>query len=132
MVEQRRGLWQQGPKTIIIVLAAGALLVAAGFFAWQSFLKPKDQIAENQATLQRVKAQAGAIFMLPEGDPVLIQIQDKQKLSGQPFYEKAEDGDYVLVYENAKYAIIFREKTKQVINANTIALGGESAPTPQN
>lgn len=132
MIEQRRALWQQVPKTIIIALAAGAFLVVAGFLAWQSFLKPKDQIAENQATLQRVKGQAGAIFMLPEGDPVLIQIKDKQKLSGQPFYEKAEDGDYVLVYEKAKYAIIFREKTKQVINANTIALGEESVQSPQN
>ncbi|HET9412012.1 MAG TPA: hypothetical protein VFO38_04135 [Candidatus Saccharimonadales bacterium] len=131
MIEQRRVLWQPGPKITIAVLAVGALLVVAGFFAWQSFVKPKDQIAENQSTLQRVKAQAGAIFMLPEGDPVLIQIQDKQKLSGQPFYEKAENGDYVLVYEKAKYAIIFREKTRQVINANTISIGEESAP-PQN
>lgn len=110
------------PSTLkaALIVIIGIAIVAAAFFAWQYFTTPKDDAAKNQATVKRVLAEVGAIYVLPEGEPSVIQIQDKDKLKDQLFYQKAQNGDYVLVYEKDKVAVIYRDSVKKVVNAGSI------------
>lgn len=111
-------------KLILIALAGIAVLVAA-YFAWQYFTAPKDDAAKNQATVKRVVAEVGAIYLLPEGEPSVIQIQDKNQLKDQPFYQKAENGDFILVYKKDKLAVIYRDTAKKIVNAGAIIVDSQ-------
>jgi hypothetical protein len=112
------------PLKIILIALAGIAILVAAFFAWQYFV-PKDDAAKNQATVKRVVAEVGAIYLLPEGEPSVVQIQDKGQLKDQLFYEKAENGDYILVYEKDKIAVIYRDTVKKIVNAGAITLGDQ-------
>lgn len=69
----------------------------------------------------------GAVIELPQGEvPTVAIVSDKSKLSGQAFFRKAENGDKVLIFANAKRAILYRPSVKRIIDVTTIDLN-ESA-----
>ena len=57
-----------------------------------------------------------------EDTPEIASITDKSKLSGQAFFDKAENGDYIVVFPNTKLALIYREKTNQIINSGPVTV----------
>ena len=66
---------------------------------------------------QEVIDKVGAHVDLPKGErPSIATVSNKEKLAGQPFFDKAENGDKVLIYENAKKAYIYRPSTDRVVN----------------
>lgn len=52
--------------------------------------------------------------------PTLAKVIDKDKLVEQAFFAKAENNDYILVFPNAKMALIYRESTNQIINSGPL------------
>lgn len=96
-------------------------LGAAGFF----YLQYKKAIEKKEVLVQdEVSAVTGKIrvFMeLPENEvPMLATITDLKKLKGQVFFEKAQSGDKVLVYEEAKKAILYRPSSNRVIEVTSL------------
>lgn len=94
---------------------------AAGFFFWQyTHLKNG---SSTQETTQRLVSKVGAIYELPSDEqPTVAQVQDKEKLKDQTFFAKAQNGDYILIFTNAKLALLYREKSHKLINVGPIAL----------
>src|SRR5690606_1734825 len=86
-------------KNIVIVVLA----VLCIFFAIQYF--SNDESAEEKA-LQKQKAtieKVGKLIDLPKGEePTIAIVKDKKALNDQPFFDKAKDGDTVLIYAIAK------------------------------
>lgn len=58
----------------------------------------------------------GQLMQLPEETPSLATVTDKSKLAGQEFFKTAENGDKVLVYINAKKAILFRPSLNKIVD----------------
>jgi len=54
-------------------------------------------------------------------------ITEKEKIAGQPFFEKSENGDKVLIYTSTGRAILYCPTTKKIINMTTVNL----SQTPQ-
>lgn len=108
-----------GAGVVIVLLAA-----AAGFFFWKYVsVKNDDPTSAAEEKSQRVTDKVGMLYQLPVGEePTVAQVQDKNKLSKQEFFDKAENGDYILVYKKARLAIIYRESIDKLINVGPISL----------
>ncbi|HSX30131.1 MAG TPA: hypothetical protein VLE73_06240 [Candidatus Saccharimonadales bacterium] len=108
-----------------LVLAGLCLVLAVGcsWFGWQL------RAQANQATANRpetIVGQVAKLIDLPKGEtPTIATVQDKAKLKDQAFFANAQNGDKLLIYAQAKKAIIYRATDHRVINVGPIAI---SAP----
>lgn len=130
MLEVNRGLKRPDTKIIIIIAAVIFVILAivAGFFAWQFFSLKDGPNKENEEAIARITTQVGMIYMLPSEKPTVAQVQDKEKLKDQAFFNKAENGDYILVYAETKLALLYREKDRKLVNVGPITLGDQNSP----
>lgn len=114
----------KGKLTLVVGAALIVIFAAvAGFFFWQwQSLKSDPKVAAEESS-QRILRKVGAIYALPTGEePTVALVQDKDKLKGQSFFDKAQNGDYLLMYSKAKVALIYREKDGKLINVGPISL----------
>ncbi len=67
---------------------------------------------------------------LPSGEtPTVAAVSDVSKLQGQQFFVNAKNGDQVLIYSNAKKAILYRPSTNKIIEVGPVNLTPSEAPT---
>jgi hypothetical protein len=77
---------------------------------------------------ERILKEVSMLAELPQGEiPTLLPISDKDKetIKTIEFFKKAAIGDYVLVYKEAKFAVLYRPSTYKIINMGpqTFSLG---------
>jgi hypothetical protein len=123
-------------KRLAIIIGA---IVVLGVIAWGVYSSVKLSNMQNPEYIeQQSKAETQAIvdkvsklIELPEGEPVLATVSDKAQLEGQPFFEKAENGDKVLIFTESSIAIIYRESTDKIINSGPIAITSDEVVEDQ-
>lgn len=120
--KRRRTLW---------VVAAGLAIVVFAVTASFLFVQSKDKSNESsrqagQVASDQIVAKVGELFELPKNEtPTVAQVQDKTKLAGQQFFANAENEDYILVYTQAKVALLYREKTNKLVNVGPVNIDGQ-------
>ncbi len=122
-------------KYLIPALVVGAiLLVGAGGFLFYQHQKTQSTNANPnnpQVAQQEVKklvSEVGKLIDLPTGeDPTVATVTDFTKLKDQPFFAKAKNGDKVLIYTNARKAILYDPNAKKVLDVAPINIGSSSA-----
>lgn len=97
---------------------AGLFLVGLGVYAVVNWTK--EPVRSNVLAAQTVE-EAAAINT--DEKPVVLYVTDKNKVA-QPFLDKAENGDEVRLYYQAKKAVLYRPSTYSVISV------GEFTPPP--
>lgn len=123
---------------VLLVLS----LAANGFLLWQ-YTEQRDELAEaeqtidlfrsdpesaQQANIEQYIEQVGQVYDLPEDEtPSLATVSDKEALDDQPFFERAENGDVVLIYPESQLAILFRPATGQLINMSSLEIDDSDA-----
>ncbi len=56
-------------------------------------------------------------FLLPSDElPTIATVTDPEKLKGQAFFSKAKTGDKVLIFTNAKEAILYSPSLDKIIS----------------
>lgn len=120
-------------KTKILIIAGVALLVVLGavaFYFYQQYASLKnDSAIQNKELAARITSEVGKMLKVPSGEePQVARITDPEKLKSQSFYADAQKDDFLIVYQKAGYAIIYREKDHMLINVDHV----EVAPTDQN
>jgi hypothetical protein len=106
------------PLVVVLSTLLFASLCAAGYFYYQYQQSPRVADAKEIAEL---KETVGGFFMLPEGEePTLATVTDREKLADQPFFERAENGDKVLIYSNSGRAILYRPNTQKIVDVTTV------------
>lgn len=106
---------------VIVVLAVLLLLAVgiAGYFYYQ-YRSAQPGVAEAKEIKQLTET-IGSFMVLPEGEePTLATVTDKEKLAEQPFFQKAENGDKVLIYTNSGRAILYRPNMKKIVDVTKV------------
>ena len=121
-------------KKISIVLYV-IVLAAVGGIAY--YFYHKYQTLKNnpgQAELNEVKVlveKVGKLIELPDETPTIATVLDKEKLKDQPFFKNAENGDKVLVFINAKKAILYRPSNNKIIEVAPLTIEeGSNSESP--
>ncbi len=126
---------------LILILAA-----APSFYFYNQYQKAQARLQnpslftqeETRALIDRV----GKLIQLPSDElPTVATISDREKLKDQPFFAQAKNGDKLLIYNEAKKAILYDPVSNKIIDVAPINIGTESAtatnsavtasPTPQ-
>lgn len=127
-------VFQRILKPIYFVsLFAIVALGAAGYFYYQySLVQKKLKTASPPDQNQVLISQISKLMELPPGEtPTIASVTDKDKLQNQPFFTKAQNGDRVLIYVDAKKAILFRPSLNKIIDVAPVNISSSSAsPTP--
>jgi len=123
---------QNMKRVVITILIVIALILAAStsyFFYQYQQLKRQYQ---NNATIQQVKqitTEVSKLMLLPKNEtPTIATVNDVTKLKDQPFFTNAKNGDKVLIYPNARIAILYNPTLHLIINVSPITLGNNTQP----
>ena len=117
-----------GKKILFIVgicIFIGAI-GAAGYFYYQYSVLKSNPATVAEEKSEKIIDKVGKLYALPDEKPTIAEISDREKLKGQAFFDKSENGDALLIFPNAKLAIIYRDKTNQLINVGPISLSEET------
>lgn len=127
---KRRRKGKKVITTILVIITLAMFGVSGVLFRKLQQYKKNPQVVAQEET-QYVVGQVSKLMSLPANEqPTLATVHDKDKLKDQPFFSDAQNGDKLLVYTNAKKAIIFRIKEDKIINVGPIAIDPSQA-TPQ-
>lgn len=118
----RKG-WKIASRVAVVVLVVGLAVFGAYYFKQYKDIKNNPISAEEAKNKEneRIVSAVGKLYNLPKDEqPTIFFVTDKNKLSDdykkQEFFQKAENGDYVLIYEKGKIAILYRPSTNQLVD----------------
>lgn len=110
----------------VVLLVVGLAGGAAVYFYMQyqnaqMLLKNPASALENEVKV--LVDQVGKIIELPKNEiPTIATVSDKSKLASQPFFQRAENGDKVLIYNAAKKAYLYRPKDNKMIEVSSLSV----------
>jgi len=116
--------FKQKKSTILILAGVIVLLLAViGVLVWKYQQANNNEASKNKETSKRVIAEVSKLYFVPTNEePTVALIQDKDKLGNQEFFKKANNGDYLLIYQKDKIALIYREKDNKLVNVGPVNL----------
>lgn len=117
-------------KVVMPLVALAALLVAGYFYNQVRVLKQDPQAVSRQEVADLV-AKVGKLVLLPEGEtPTVATVSDPEALKDQPFFSKAQAGDKVLIYAEAKRAVLYSATLNKVIDVAPLNIGNTKSVNP--
>lgn len=133
----------RGSKVIVIVLIVvviGFGLLLYGYIDAKreiAFLAtPEGQVEASQRLVAETLKAIGELILLPEGEetPFVFTIQNAEQLAAQePFYNKANDGDRLIVFSDR--AIIYNPTDNILVNVGPVtfqsAEDAQDSPPPE-
>ncbi len=120
---------------ILIIVVAGAAGSVYFYNNYQSSQEELDKLKKDPNTLAKQESKdlvdkVGKLVELPKGEnPTIATVADKSKLAKQPFFAKAKNGDKVLIYTEAKRAILYRPITNKIIEIAPVQIGEDQPST---
>jgi hypothetical protein len=123
-------------KIIFRVLFAVILFFSIGaacYFYLQTVQLKKTPSDVAASQLKDTLAKVSRLILLPEGEtPTIASVSDPSLLKTQSFFDKSQKGDQVLIYSNAKEAILYRPSTNMIINVASVNIGSNPPATNDN
>ncbi|MDP2630898.1 MAG: hypothetical protein Q8P56_05845 [Candidatus Uhrbacteria bacterium] len=114
------------------VLVSGGLAIY--FYKQAAHLRSNlgDAAQAEVSEVEQLLAAVGKLIVLPEGEtPTIATVSDLEKLKSQPFFVNAKNGDKVLIYTNAKKAILYDPVANKIIEVAPINIGNTPQPSVQ-
>ncbi|TAL51407.1 hypothetical protein EPN81_00010 [Patescibacteria group bacterium] len=114
----------------------GLLVASVSVLSFQMYWESQQKLARLQVANPEVFSQfeADALvvkvarhMILPEEKPLINTVSEVEKLKGEPFFAKAQNGDKVLVF--SKRAILYRPSVDKVVEVGFIRQVGQT-PNP--
>lgn len=108
---------------ISIVIAIIALALA-GYFYYQLYSFKQNPQAQTQKETTDLVAAVSQLVVLPEGEtPTIATVSDPEALKDQPFFTQAQQGDKVLIYAQAKKAILYSVTLNKILDVAPLNIG---------
>ncbi len=119
-------------KSVIISFLILALLAVggggAGVYYFNKYQKEMKKVSNPEADVKVLLENVGKLIDLPtDEEPTVATVTNADQISAQPFFAKAKNGDRVIIYTNARLAILFDENVGKIMNVGTINMGTQSA-----
>ncbi len=133
-VEKTSGVSSGSQKSLwpVVMVLAMLFLIAtsiAGYFYYQ--YRHSAEVVDAKE-IEDLVEQIGQMMLLPEGAPTLATVTDREKLAEQPFFQKSENGDKVLIYTQSGRAILYRPSMKKIVDVTSVNVNPQTAQnTPQ-
>jgi len=125
-VKANRSLWLIVIVVVLIVAALPSYYYYNQYKKVQTLLQNPTASANEQT--QTLVDKVGKLMVLPSGEtPTIATVSDITKLTGQPFFAKAKNGDKVLIFTQAKEAILYRESVDKIIQVAPVNLGSTAS-----
>jgi hypothetical protein len=127
---ENNALIQRILKIAISLVAVVAVVTTGYFYNQVRILKQNPQtIAQHEAS--DLVAKVSKLIMLPVGEtPTVATVSDPSLLKDQPFFALAKKGDKVLIYAQAKKAILYSVSMDKIIDVAPLNIGAQAAVTP--
>ena len=124
-VAKLKSKWMWLVVLLIIALIGGARHFAYKYNQAQAEIRRLSNPQEAaKAEVDELVGKVGQLVELPTGEtPTLATVSDASKLKNQAFFAKAENGDKVLIYTQARRAVLYRPSTDKVIEIAPINIG---------
>ena len=110
-------------------MAATSVFLFINYRKTQKLLKDPTQAAKEETQL--IVGKLSKLMELPNEEPTIATVLDKEKLKDQPFFAKAENGDKVIVFNKAMKAILYRPSSNKVIDFAPINIDTASSVANQ-
>ena len=109
----------------------GLLLVLVGvvagnyYYRYQLVKNDPQKVVREEST--ELVAVVSRLIVLPEGEqPTIATVSDPEALKGQAFFAKAKKGDKVLIYTNARQAILYDPEAQKIVEVAPLTIGNPS------
>ena len=113
------------PKKIVLTGLAVCLVIVGGlgFYFSNNNKQPSSNAPLTVQESAKVIEAVGKLIELPAGEePILATVTDVALLPKDPFYDKAKNGDRVLVYKGSKMAILYRPGPNKIIKVGSVKI----------
>lgn len=117
--------YSRGPKWPVILFGILLLLIfiGGGYYAYLTYFhtQPADQqeeVIESDDVVSKVRE----LMELPEEEPTIATVSDVTQLRDQEFFSRAQNGDKVLIFQEAGKAILFRPSTGKIIEVGPVTI----------
>jgi len=116
---------------IILIILGLIVFCLGGYFIFDKykFLEKLGFIKNNKNEVEIIMIRISEVMILPKEIPTIAIVSDKSKLKNQVFFDKAENGDKLLLFTNSNLAIIYRESIGKIIQISQISVATD--PTPK-
>lgn len=125
---------RKGGRWILAVII-GLVILAAGIYGGTYLVKQKPTwfglpmgTEQAQAEAEAIITKASKLIVLPSDEiPTIATVTDVSAVKEQAFFKNAQNGDRVLIYQNAGKAILFRESENKIIEVGAVNFNQETA-----
>ncbi len=120
---------------LLVPLLIGGALVYGIAKQKPEFLGLPKGSAQIQAEVDALVKEVGVLIELPKDEkPTVATVTDLDKVKDQTFFKSAKNGDKVLIYTNAKKAILYRPSENRIIEVGAVNINqqpqAEETPSP--
>lgn len=115
-------------RNIIIAMLIILIAMAGGLYYFYSKSKEATVVKNPKSDLEKTVSQVGRLMVLPTDEtPTMATVSDPEKLKDQPFFTNAKTGDKVLIYSNARKAILYSPTQDKIIEVAPVNLGATAS-----
>ena len=131
VIKKLTGRFRKLAPYVLMSVSFAAVGFAVYFWHEVSDLKENPQKSAQEET-KKILSKVSALIILPEGEnPIVSTVIDPKKLKDQPFFAKANAGDKVLIYTNAKRAILYNPVLNKIVEVAPVNIGSDQQQQSQ-
>ena len=112
--------------SFLMLVFVGSLVTAGYFYREYKRVKENPDLVSKEE-VRSITSSIGRFMELPQGEePTLATVTDIEKLKDQEFFKSAVNGDKVLIYTQARKAILYRPSTEKIIEFAPLVIGTQN------
>jgi len=110
---------------LLVMLSASSIFFYYKYQKAQKTLNDPNALRDLQ--VKELINRLNQFIELPKNEePTVATVSNKDQLKSQSFFKNAENGDKILIYTDAKKAILYRPSSEKIIEIAPINLGSPS------
>lgn len=122
---------QKNLMRVAVPFIAIIAVVLAGYFYSQLRVLKQNPQAIAQKEVADLVAKVSKLAILPVGEsPTVATVSDPEALKDQSFFANAQKGDKVLIYAQAKKAVLYSVTLNKIIDVAPLNIGNQKGVTP--